>query len=231
MNEMNYKIIVASQHKDFKDTVLYKSMCRNCLDFTRVIFNGENKRPLTQVYNEGIDKCRADNVDLAVFVHDDVYINCGDFESRVRKYGKMYDVTGLAGNNTITIKEPVLWHLMSSRENLRGCVAHGNCSKYAYTSFGPVNEQVVLVDGVFILVNLKNLPDTVRFDENNPAKFHFYDLLFSMDCCLNKVKVGVGDISVIHASPGLREMTDEWKNGQKYFLEKYKKFLGKTLTV
>ncbi len=55
--------------------------------------------------------------------------------------------------------------------------------------------------------------------------------MFSMDCCLNKVKVGVGDIPIIHASPGLRDMSEEWKSGQKYFLEKYKNYQGKTLTV
>jgi hypothetical protein len=143
----------------------------------------------------------------------------------------MFDVTGLAGNTTLNIKEPVLWHLMSSRENLRGCVAHGNDHKYMYTSYGPIPERVLMIDGVFMIVNLKKLPLNVRFDENNPSRFHFYDLIFSMDCSLNKVKIGVGDVPIIHASPGLRDMHEEWKQGQAYFLNKYQKYSGKTLTV
>lgn len=231
MSNMTYKYIVASQKKDFKDTVLYKSLCKNCLNFQNVIFFGENKESLASVYNKGIDQCRKEDINIAILVHDDVFINCADFETRIRKYANLYDVTGLAGNTTINIKEPVLWHLMSSRENLRGCVAHGDCVNYSYTSFGPVNKQVILIDGVFICININKLPEKVKFDESNPARYHFYDLMFSMDCCLNKVKVGVGDIPIIHASPGLRDMSEEWKSGQKYFLEKYKNYQGKTLTV
>ena len=61
--------------------------------------------------------------------------------------------------------------------------------------------------------------------------FHFYDLMFSLDCSINKLKVGVGDIPIIHNSPGLRSVTVDWKQGQKYFLEKYNKYANKTLTV
>ena len=46
-----------------------------------------------------------------------------------------------------------------------------------------------------------------------------------------KIDVGVGDVPIIHESPGLKEMTDDWKQGQKYFLNKYNLFLNKTLTV
>jgi hypothetical protein len=90
---------------------------------------------------------------------------------------------------------------------------------------------VVLVDGVFLIVNLNELPPQVMFDVKNPANFHFYDLIFSMDCCLNKIRVGIGDVPIIHGSSGLRQMTSEWVAGQEYFLTKYKQFVGKTLTV
>lgn len=230
---MNYQFIVASQKDRFEDTLLYKSMCMNVIDFTRVYFYGNNNRSLPEVYNEGIQKCIKNNINYAIFVHDDVFINCFDFNYRLGcSLFKNYDVVGLAGNTQITLKEPVLWHLMTSRENLRGCVAHGKDStEYMYTSFGPIPSRAMLIDGVFIAVNLKNLPDTVRFDEKIPSKFHFYDLCFSLDCNLAKVKVGVVDIPIIHNSPGLRNMSDEWKQGQKYFLEKYNKYSGKTLTL
>ena len=229
---MTYKIIVASQKERLDQTLIYKSLAAHCISTDNVIFFANNKHSLAEIYNEGIDICNITHTKIAIFVHDDVYINCGDFERRIRQYAEMFDVYGLAGNTAITIKEPVLWHLRSGRENLRGCVAHGlDETQYAYTSFGPLPSKVVIFDGVFMGINLEKLPGTVRFDEKNPAKFHFYDLMFSLDCRINRLKVGVGDVPIIHNSPGLRNVTDEWKQGQQYFLEKYNKYANKTLTV
>jgi hypothetical protein len=69
----------------------------------------------------------------------------------------------------------------------------------------------------------KKVFEKVRFDETNPAKFHFYDLSYSLEAHNNGFKVGVGNIPLIHKSPGLREFTDEWKAGEKWFLDKYGK--------
>ena len=91
MSNMTYKYIVASQKKDFKDTVLYKSLCRNGLNFQNVIFFGENKESLSSVYNRGIDQCRKEDINIAILVHDDVFINCADFETRIRKYALSYE--------------------------------------------------------------------------------------------------------------------------------------------
>jgi hypothetical protein len=223
---MTYKLVVASQKDKLEDTFLYKSLVTHGINPNNVLFFGNNKQPLPVIYNEALDICKTK---LVIFTHDDVYINCGDFEKRIRYYSDMYDVFGLAGNTQITVKEPVLWHLMTERQNLRGCVAHGmDENNYMYTSFGPVPSRVLMIDGVFMAVNM---PCNVKFDESNPAHFHFYDLMFSLDCNLAKVKVGVGDIPIIHNSPGLSNVSEQWKQGQKYFLTKYNKYLNKTLTV
>lgn len=230
---MRYKIITASQKSKLEDTLLYESLTTNCIySPENVLFYGNNKESLTSVYNNAISKLKEENIPLAIFIHDDVYVNCYDFNFRVRSFAEKFTVFGLAGTKAITIKEPVLWHLMSERQNLRGCVAHGkNNQSYMYTSFGPLPDRVVMIDGVFIGVNLSTLPDNIRFDENIPSKFHFYDLVFSLDCSLNKVPVGVGDIPIIHNSPGLQKMSEEWLQGQKYFLNKYGIYKNKQLTI
>lgn len=230
---MTYKIIIASQKKDLKDTFIYKSLVKHCINWKEnVLFYGENKTSLANVYNDGINQLRSSNTSIAVFVHDDVYINCGDFETRIREASKMFTVSGVAGNTMATINEPVLWHLMAERNKLRGCVAHGSSEKeYMYTSYGPVPGRAILIDGVLMVVNLNELPTNVTFDSNNPANFHFYDLNFSMDCALNKVKVGIVDIPIIHISPGLKDVSKDWVTGQQYFLKKYKNYNNKTLTV
>ena len=232
---MKITLVTASQKSKIEDTWLGQSIAQfdpKFALFHKVIFYGDNKQPLSLLYNQAIDSSRNDNADIIIFVHDDVYINCSDFIRRVIKYTQMYTVFGLAGTEKATIKEPALWHLMGGRENLRGCVAHGlYTTEYGYTSFGHLPARALLIDGVFIGVNLKTLPESIRFDENIPSKFHYYDLCFSLDCSLNKVVVGVGDIPIVHKSPGLSGVSAEWIAGQQYFLSKYKKYENKVLTV
>jgi hypothetical protein len=229
---MQLKIVTVSKKDNLEDTFLYQSIKNQPQLLQKVLFFGNNSTPLPKIYNKAIQQCINEKTDVAIFVHDDVYINCEDLIQRVSKYSEMYTVFGLAGTTSITVKEPVLWHLMSKRENLRGCVAHGTSeNEYFYTSFGNLPNRVIMIDGVFIAINLKKLPKEITFDEQNPAGFHFYDLIFSLDCSLNRVSVGIGDVPIIHKSPGLQDISDDWKRGQEYFLNKYKKYIGKTLTV
>ena len=135
----------------------------------------------------------------------------------------MYTVFGLAGATSCKISKPALWHLMSKKEEQRGCVAHGNEDIYAYSSFGPIPSRCLVVDGVFIGVNVKELPGNVKFDESYPCKWHYYDLDFCLECNRNSVTIGVVDIPIIHQSPGLTSPDNEFYKGQEYFINKWKK--------
>ena len=64
--------------------------------------------------------------------------------------------------------------------------------------------------------------EQIRFDEDCPAKFHMYDIDYSIAAHKAGFKVGVGDILITHASPGLREFTEEFQKGQEWFLNKHK---------
>ena len=174
-------------------------------------------------YNNFLEDARTNNIDICMFIHDDVFINCRDLLHRLDNYGKMYTVFGLAGASTCKVKEPALWHLMSERKDQRGNVAHGHSNQYQYTSFGPIPGRVLVIDGVFIGINIRNLPTNVKFDESYPSKFHYYDLDFSLECNKNNVKIGVVDIPIIHSSPGLTNPNKEFYEGQKYFINKWKK--------
>lgn len=79
-----------------------------------------------------------------------------------------------------------------------------------------------MIDGVFMAFNRKAI-ETVRFDEDCPSKFHFYDLCMCASALEKGLKIGVGDVMITHESPGLREFTEDWKTGEKYYLEKYGK--------
>ena len=48
---------------------------------------------------------------------------------------------------------------------------------------------------------------------------YFYDLSDTLDASLAAFKCGVIDAYVTHASPGLREFTKDWTDGQTWFLD------------
>ena len=223
----NIKIYTATKSKK-ETTPLYKSLNRVLADYGPVMpfdvhYEENNTRSLQKCYNNFLEDAKQNNIDIAVFIHDDVFINTRDLRSRLQDSANRYTVFGLAGATSCKIGNPALWHLMSERKDQRGCVAHGNEESYIYTSFGPTPSRCLVIDGVFIGINIKQLPEEVKFDETYPCKWHYYDLDFSLECNRNNVKIGVVDIPIIHSSPGLTNPDKEFYDGQHYFINKWKK--------
>jgi hypothetical protein len=190
---------------------------------THIEMNNKNGLPL--VYNNGIKRATQLDVDWVVFCHDDVEIECDDVEDRLK--ASDYQVVGVAGTTRVKLASPALWHIMGGGFEggcLRGKVkhrvvgAHGQATPM--TNFGTVPSAAVMIDGVFMAVH-RDVFYHFWFDTMNPAKFHFYDLSYSLESHLHGFKVGVEDIPIIHDSPGLRSFTDEWRAGEKWFLERY----------
>jgi GT2 family glycosyltransferase len=171
------------------------------------------------LYNECIDAAIADDVDWLVLCHNDLVVESNNLLERIIAPG--YDVVGLAGASNVKIMSPALWHIMALPRTLRGAVAHNteNNTKQV-TSFGPYPARCVIMDGLFLAIK-RNVFEKVRFDESNPASFHFYDLDYTLECHNAGFKIGVGDILVTHQSPGLEGATPEWLAGEKWFLNKH----------
>lgn len=181
---------------------------------------------LSKYYNNCIDKYAKD-CEYLIFVHDDVEFINMDLAYQVKEGMKKYDVLGIAGCRNPQIKDANLWHLMSTKHELCGFAGH-SCSETGnelyVTSFGPSPNRVAMIDGVFMAINCKKILKTnTRFDEN--FRFHHYDLDFSISCNLNKLKIGVYPILINHSSPGLKEVTEDWKQSNNYFKEKWTKLL------
>jgi hypothetical protein len=219
-------ILIVSCGKGNKKTLLSESVEKLTGSVELHEFKS-NTKSICAVYNDFIDKntdCQDDTA--IVFVHDDVYINCKDLHSKIEEGFKTYDVLGVAGTLNAQIKEPCLWHIMGEKQYHRGAAAHpinkepGSLEPYYITSFGPMPSRALLIDGVFMVVKPSVLKKT-RFDETNPARFHYYDLDFSLECNKNQFKIGVWDIPIIHMSPGLSNPDEEWKKGQDWFMNKW----------
>lgn len=214
-----------------KNNCLETSLFKSIVDFKH--FNDgldnfiveKNSKSLSEVYNAAIDAALEAGSDCLILVHDDVTLE-HDPILKLKTLFENFDLVGLAGATQVAISAPALWHLMAGGfqgGNLRGCVAHSSPNGKHMTSFGQYPARVMMVDGVFMALSKKVLESGIRFDENNPSKFHGYDLNFSLDCHNAGLRVGVGDIYITHESPGLREFTPDFMAHQGYFLDKYGK--------
>ena len=214
MDKLNLRIFSATAKKPSDPIKLRQSL----KDFgLSAHFEYENSRPLAQVYNEAIVEARDTGHEGLLLVHDDVWME-EDPGIKLKRLFEKWDVVGVAGCSRATVNSPALWNMMGAG-NLHGAVAHSYGAIKHMTSFGPYPSDAVLIDGVFIALNRKALESGVTFDERCPSFFHFYDLLFSTRVRKRGLKLGVGDVTITHDSPGLSQITEDWRVGEKYFFE------------
>jgi len=214
-------IFSASAGKE-TDTTLFKTTEDNS-QVEQIVFKENNKQSLHKVYNKAIDFALQEDVQRLVLVHDDVILESYS-ERKLDKLFKKFDVIGCAGSTEASLKLPALWHLMGGgfgSGNLHGAVAHGDEKQKHMTAFGVYPKRVVLLDGVSLAIH-RRVFEKIRFDEDCPSKWHFYDLDYSIQCHKAGFKLGVGDILITHNSPGLTSFTDEFNKGQEWFLDKWK---------
>ena len=225
MNEMRKILVVTCSKGDGRDSMLAKSLNELKNDVT-VVINANNKSGLSQAYNRQLTAENLIKHDIVLFVHDDVFID--DLKLKGKLYTAMnqmkYDIVGLAGSSKVKIKQPCLWHVMREREDMSGAVSHpiNDSSQLGVTSFGPWPKRCLVIDGLFMAVNLKNvLQAGWKFNES--FKFHHYDLSSCLDANKLKLKIGTYPIHVTHASPGLRDINDKtFQESQQIFYNQYK---------
>jgi hypothetical protein len=218
------KILVVSctsSSEDSRDSLkIYQSLSK--LDDNELNIHYLNTRGLPEIYNKYITSKYASMYDIALFVHDDVYIDDYNLCTKLYNGMRVYDIIGLAGCKSPVIRSPALWHIMSHCKDHRGYVSHPTSeSQIAVSSFGPTPDRVTLVDGLFMAVNLPKAIETGwRFNES--FDFHHYDLSSCLDANQKKLKIGVVPINVIHSSPGLRTLDDpHFQKSEQKFIEMY----------
>jgi hypothetical protein len=198
--------------------------------WVEVKFVTNNSQPLAKVYNRHY-KDPANREKYIVFLHSDAIIDDPTFLEKLDFGMSEFDVAGIAGcvppfslQNSGGL---CTWHNMGLPENRFGAVNTYRPKpvgeKYRYddpkyrTEYGPAHRRVLMIDGVFIAINVSKCWPIVEFDEGCPSKLHFYDLMFSV--LANKVglRVGVIPVNVNHCSPGLTKVTPDFCDGNRYF--------------
>jgi len=215
MEIKNPFVAVCTQQVSSDRTLIFDSITKFGL---KSAFRLSNKDSLSIAYNEAIQHAKNENVDCLILTHDDVILE-HDPIPKLNDLFKQFDVVGVAGASNVNMQSPALWHIMG-QGHLHGAVAHGDENAKWMTSFGKYPNRAVMIDGVFMALNRAAI-EQASFDESNPAGFHFYDLDFSLNCHKMGLRVGVGDVLITHISPGLREFTEDWKAGERWFLNKY----------
>jgi hypothetical protein len=220
------KILIVTCSKDTgKGSQLVQSLQGLPEDEFKLIINAENKSSLSIAYNKQLTAENLIAHDIVLFVHDDVYID------DIKLQGKLYtavndlqfDIVGLAGASSLKIAKPALWHKMSTPESWSGAVSHPVAGKQLMvTSFGPWPKRCLVLDGLFLAVNLRRVLET-GWKFNEKFNFHHYDISSCLDANDLKLKMGTYPIYVTHSSPGLRSLEDpSFVESQEIFLTNYK---------
>jgi hypothetical protein len=222
--KLNYKIIVATPHK--KEEFREKAGIALTLDKLGIYESSsivyENKQGLPKVYNTFITE--ENRGKKLIFIHDDVVIEDLFFQEKLQIAFEKYDIVGLAGSKQCNLNaDMAAWHLMSPRDMLVGEAGHSKDGNYWTTNFGPTPSRALLLDGLFIAVNVDRLLDTnTKFDED--FEFHHYDMSFCLIANKNKLKIGVYPIKVTHFGLGDSMISNDWSKSSVKFKQKYSKW-------
>lgn len=223
MNKNKKILVVTCSKDDGKKSQLVQSLDA-IKDDVSLVINANNKIGLSKAYNRQLIPENLIKHDIVLFVHDDVFID--DVKLRGKLYVAMetlnYDIVGLAGSSKLKISQPALWHQMSPREAWSGAVSHPIGDKQlSVTSFGPWPKRCLVLDGLFLAVNLARVLET-GWQFNEDYMYHHYDISSCLDANKLKLKMGTYPINATHSSPGLRDINDQdFQQSQKIFMQNY----------
>lgn len=187
-------------------------------------FVENNRRGLSEVYNEWIERF-AGSDRILVLMHDDVCLPDSMVNEKLIEGMTSFDVLGMAGASRFHLdqrKDLVAWWA-SPRETLSGGVEHPvPGGKRLYTSYGPTPRSCVVLDGLFIAIDMKRV-GKLRFDPL--FTFHFYDLDLCLRANREGYRLGTVNVYAYHNSRGAYG-SDSYKAGLETFRNKWRPLLG-----
>lgn len=218
---MNELFFVSCTRGRKEETALYRSLRK--LGTDRFQFFENNQKGLPTCYNSVLDE-RGSRDDIVIFVHDDVTI--GDLFIREKLTAGFdhndYAIAGLAGNPIFTInsRAKITPWWTPPQECHSGAVEHcGSDSSPIMAVFGPTPRRCVVLDGLFLAVDLKKARH-LRFDEQ--FDFHFYDLDFCLTAHQAGLVLGTVNVYVTHHKLEGDYVSQAFKDAQTKFRAKWK---------
>lgn len=220
MSKNNQPISVVISTREFDDKYIEHVEKMFSHPKTEVnIYENNGVSTLPEIYNIGLEESKND---IIVFMHDDLILETPNITPKVVKLFEQnpeYGIIGLAG--TDNLMSGMWWQ---DRDSMYGVVGHEHEGKrhvnhYSKQSFGEKPKEVVIVDGLFMMVHRGRIKH--KFNEEFKG-YHFYDLPFCVDNHLDGVKVGVTTkIMVTHKSIGM--VNKQWEKNKLFFEALYEK--------
>ena len=182
-----------------------------------------NKKNIGIHYNRVLEMSKTGDFKCVILIHDDVSVEDSLLCSKLEEAFRVNDIVGLAGATQVEVVVPALWHIMSKREHWSGNVAHPHqLGGVSVTAFGPAPRRCLVLDGLFLAIKTDCITPEILFDEDIPAVAMHYDLDFCLNANKHELKLTTWPIWVVHSSPGLKDMNKEYKDSEKYFLDKWR---------
>jgi GT2 family glycosyltransferase len=181
-----------------------------------------NSRGLPHVYNAALEAVGRDSI--AVFMHDDVWIDDHFFRQRIVEGLQSYDVIGIAGNRRRVPEQPG-WAFVDRQftwdrpEQLSGAVAHAQHPFGRISFFGESPAPCELLDGVLLAARKSVLLES-RTEFDPRFDFHFYDMDFCRSARQKGLKLGTWPICLTHQSAGAYG-TERWTKAYHTYLDKW----------
>ncbi len=220
MSKNNYPVSVVISTRKINDDYLKHVEKMFSHPKTEInIYENDGVSTLPKIYNIGLEESKND---IIVFMHDDLILETPNITPKVVKLFEQnpeYGIIGLAG--TDNLMSGMWWQ---DRESMYGVVGHEHEGKrhvnnYSKQSFGETPKQVVIIDGLFMMIHKKRIKH--KFNEQFEG-FHFYDLPICVDNHLDGIKVGVTTkIKVTHKSIGM--VNKKWEKNKLLFEALYEK--------
>jgi hypothetical protein len=184
-----------------------------------LIYENDGVNSLPEIYNIGLNDSK---YDIVVFIHDDLILETKNITPKIiRLFDKNpdYGIIGIAGTDNLI--SGMWWQ---DRSSMYGIVGHEHEGKrhvnhYSKGDYSENLKQVIVVDGLFIMVHKKRIKHT--FNQQFEG-FHFYDLPICIENHLDGVKIGVTTkIKVTHKSIGM--VNKKWEKNKLLFESLYEK--------
>jgi hypothetical protein len=191
-----------------------------------LIYENDGVDSLTKIYNIGLNDS---SNDIVVFIHDDIIIETSNVTPKIVRLfdeNPEYGIIGVAGTDNLTSGR---W--WDNRDNMFGIVAHEHEGKrhvnhYSKQTFGDKPKEVVIVDGVLMMIHKKRIKHT--FNEQFEG-YHFYDLPICVENHMDGVKIGVTTkLRITHKSIGM--VNKKWEKNKLLFEALYEKKLPLTVS-
>lgn len=211
-------VVISTRKRDEK----YVEHIRKVLSHPKseiLVYENDNQYALSEIYNKGLNDSKND---IVLFIHDDLIIDTKNITPKVVKLfdnNPDYGIIGIAGTDKLTNGR---W--WENRENMFGIVAHiqdgkRHVNKYSKFQFSDTLKEVVVLDGLFLMVHKKRIKHTFNEEFKD---FHFYDLPICVENYLDGVKIGLTTkFDVTHKSIG--GTNKKWEKNKYLFEALYEK--------